>query len=88
MTQVEAYSNSIAGSVELQLAATAEIARNMREAAQTSEGAAARMSELAAVVAATDRSASEVRQSSVSVADKAQRLQTVVDDFLKDVAAA
>jgi methyl-accepting chemotaxis protein len=88
MTQVEAYSNSIAGSVELQLAATAEIARNMREAAQTSEGAVARMSELAAVVAATDRSAGEVRQSSTSVADKAQRLQTVVDDFLKDVAAA
>ncbi len=86
--KVNHYTQAIAAAVEEQGVATGEISSNVHEAASGAETTTQNMQGLCAAVSETTQSAAQVDQVSQSVAEQAEQLQTTIDRFLTEVAAA
>jgi len=80
--------SAIAAAVEEQSSATAEISRNVQEAATGTREVAANMTGVSEAASQTATSADDVDSASTSVAGRTKELQTSIDQFLGDVAAA
>ena len=88
MRDVQSYTNAIAAAVEEQGSATAEISRNISQAAEGTGQAAQAMTTMSQAVDETSQSASQVQLASQEVGERTARLRLLVDGFLKDVTAA
>ncbi|MEM6712772.1 MAG: nitrate- and nitrite sensing domain-containing protein [Pseudomonadota bacterium] len=88
MRDVQNYTNAIAAAVEQQGSATAEISRNINEAAHGTGMVTEAMATMSTAVDETSTSAGQVQTASSEVSDRTNRLRTIVDQFLDDVAAA
>jgi methyl-accepting chemotaxis protein len=86
IVEIEAHSRSIADAVEQQQVATGGISRNVTDAAKGTNGAVSEISKLVQMVGETDQTAGQVRLVSLEIAENAEKLQTVIDSFLKNVA--
>jgi methyl-accepting chemotaxis protein len=87
MNAIEKFANSVATSIEQQAIATGEIASGVAMASTSALSVSSDLSVLADSVEETGRSAEQVRGSAGEVADQAQRLDSTVDQFLRNVAA-
>ncbi|MEP3279638.1 MAG: methyl-accepting chemotaxis protein [Stappiaceae bacterium] len=88
MSEVNEYTASIASAVQEQGSATDEISSNVMEAARGTENVASSMVHITSQVQETSQSAGQVLSASSEVNQQAGDLRTMVDRFLKDVAAA
>ncbi|WP_298821253.1 Cache 3/Cache 2 fusion domain-containing protein [uncultured Roseibium sp.] len=88
MAEVNTYTNSIATAVQEQGSATQEITQNAQLAANGTTFVSSCMTDLSGAVNETSNSASEVLQASGSLSNRTAELETEVDTFLKNVAAA
>lgn len=88
MEEVEHYATAIAGAIEEQTVATTEISSNIESAAAGTSQVAADIGGLNIAVAGTSASATRVQDASHSVGAATTRLDTEIDGFLKQVAAA
>jgi len=88
MQDVNSATSAIAAAVEEQGAATAEISRNVQEAANGSNTVSENVSGVTEAAQETARSIGQMHTASEDVANCAEELRVVVDDFLKEVAAA
>ena len=87
MNAIEKFANSVATSIEQQAIATGEIASGVAMASTSALSVSSDLSVLADSVEETGRSAEQVRSAAGEVADQAQRLDSTVDHFLRNVAA-
>lgn len=87
MSAIETFANSVATSIEQQAIATGEIASGVAMASSTSLSVSSDLSVLADSVEETGRSAEQVRGAAGEVAAQALRLDSTVDQFLRNVAA-
>ena len=87
MNAIEKFANSVATSIEQQAIATGEIASGVAMASTSALSVSSDLSVLADSVEETGRSAEQVRGAAGEVADQAQRLDSTVDRFLRNVAA-
>jgi len=87
MNAIEKFANSVATSIEQQAIATGEIASGVAMASTSALSVSSDLSVLADSVEETGRSAEQVRGAAGEVADQAQRLDSTVDQFLRNVAA-
>ncbi|MCO5092413.1 methyl-accepting chemotaxis protein [Bosea sp. (in: a-proteobacteria)] len=87
MNAIEKFANSVATSIEQQAIATGEIASGVAMASSSALSVSSDLSVLADSVEETGRSAEQVRGAAGEVADQAQRLDSTVDQFLRNVAA-
>lgn len=87
MNAIETFANSVATSIEQQAIATGEIASGVAMASSSSLSVSSDLSVLADSVEETGRSAEQVRGAAGEVAAQAQRLDSTVDQFLRNVAA-
>ncbi|MEM1286623.1 MAG: nitrate- and nitrite sensing domain-containing protein [Pseudomonadota bacterium] len=88
MRDVQTYTNAIAAAVEEQGSATTEISRNVSEAANGTGHVANAMVSMSEAVDETGQSAGLVQEASGNVSEQTNRMRSLVDQFLKDVAAA
>lgn len=88
MTEINAASTEIAGSVRQQGVATEEISHNIRNAAAATHTLAQNVAETTASISETNRSATEVLQVAEYLTSHARELRASVDRFLRDAAAA
>jgi len=88
MEEVNAYAAFIAGAVEKQGEATAEISRNVQQAAILTQRVAGNMAGVTSAVGETTQSAALVERASVEVVERTADLRQAVNVFLDDVAAA
>jgi len=88
MKKVNEYTTGVAGAIEEQGDATAEISRNAQEAATGTKQVTGNITEVSKSVGNTRESVHLVLDASRALTDKAQALQTAVDRFLTEVAAA
>ena len=88
MSSAENFATSIAVAVEEQTVATSEISRGVSEAARGTTSISETMAGLNAAVAETDQSAAQVYQAASDVAGQGRQLTEMVEQFLRDVAAA
>ncbi len=88
MTDVDGFTAAIAAAIEEQSASTAEISRNVREAASGTRGAVDNVAGVSAAAADTSRAAGEVDEVGRRIAATADALRADVDRFLTEVAAA
>ncbi|WP_067473408.1 methyl-accepting chemotaxis protein [Actinomadura hibisca] len=79
--RINDYQATIAAAVEEQTATTAEMNRNVTEAATTSSDIAANISGVAEASAATTTGAEQSRQAAVELADMSRSLRDLVDRF-------
>lgn len=86
MNAIETFANSVATSIEQQAIATGEIASGVAMASSSSLSVSSDLSVLADSVEETGRSAEQVRGAAGEVAAQAQRLDSTVDQFLRNVA--
>ncbi len=82
------YTTAIAGAVEEQGAATAEISSNAQDAARGTQEMSDNMSGVSSSVGETQGAARKMEDVSALVAEQSQELQSAVDQFLSEVAAA
>ncbi len=87
MNAIETFANSVAASIEQQALATGEIASGVAMASSSALSVSSDLSVLADSVEETGRSAEQVRGAAGEVATQAQRLDSTVDQFLRNVAA-
>ena len=87
MNAIETFANSVAASIEQQALATGEIASGVAMASSSALSVSSDLSVLADSVEETGRSAEQVRGAAGEVAMQAQRLDSTVDQFLRNVAA-
>jgi methyl-accepting chemotaxis protein len=87
MTEAQGFTAIIAGAVEHQSQATAEILQSVIKAASSAESATTSMKSLSIAVAEADQSAAQVRYSAADVADQTRQLSATVDHFLRQVAS-
>jgi methyl-accepting chemotaxis protein len=87
MSAIETFANSVATSIEQQAIATGEIASGVAMASSTSLSVSSDLSVLADSVEETGRSAEQVRGAAGEVTAQALRLDSTVDQFLRNVAA-
>lgn len=87
MNAIETFANSVATSIEQQAIATGEIASGVAMASSTSLSVSSDLAVLADSVEETGRSAEQVRGAAGEVAAQALRLDSTVDQFLRNVAA-
>jgi len=87
MNAIETFANSVATSIEQQAIATGEIASGVAMASSSSLSVSSDLSVLADSVEETGRSAEQVRSAASEVSTQAQRLDSTVDQFLRNVAA-
>ena len=87
MEQVDGFTAAIAAAVEEQGAATAEISRNVTQAATDTEHVATNVAGVTSAVSETTQSASQVKHAAADVADQTVDLRDTVDRFLKQVAS-
>jgi len=88
MAEVTSYTTSIASAVEEQGAATAEISQSVTQAATGTEQVAGSINLVTTSAGETNQSANQVLAASEDMARQAQTLQSTVDTFLSEVAAA
>ncbi|MDK9696064.1 MAG: methyl-accepting chemotaxis protein [Siculibacillus sp.] len=88
MEEVNAFTTAIAGAVEEQGAATSEIARNVSEAAHGSRTVAGNIAGLTTAVTETSEASGAVAEVAAHVSTTAGELESTIDRFLSDVAAA
>ena len=88
MENVNQYTTTIATAVEEQGAATAEISRNVQQAADGTRTVVETMSAMNQAVDETSRSAEETGKSASSAVAQTDDLRRTIDGFLKEVAAA
>jgi len=88
MGEVTSYTTSIASAVEEQGAATAEISQSVTQAATGTEQVAGSINLVTTSAGETNQSANQVLVASEDMAKQAQTLQSTVDTFLSEVAAA
>ncbi len=88
MTEVSTATEAIAAAVEEQGASTSEIANNVQQAAAGSNEVSQNITGVSQAADESQKSADEVLTASQVVSSNAEKLQGVVDEFLKDVAAA
>ncbi|WP_209010780.1 methyl-accepting chemotaxis protein [Labrenzia sp. PHM005] len=88
MDEVNSYTNAIAIAVEQQGAATSEISRNIQQTSEGTHVVTSNVTELNDAVTQTNSSADRVVTASNDLNAKTDALQTAVDRFLEDVAAA
>ncbi|MBN4056329.1 hypothetical protein JYT20_01275 [Rhodothermus sp. AH-315-K08] len=81
IAEINSYQETIAAAVEEQSATTDEIARNVNEAARGSAEIAQNITGVASAAASTTEGANESKKTSVSLADMASELQTIVTKF-------
>ncbi|MCU4178984.1 methyl-accepting chemotaxis protein [Bosea sp. BH3] len=87
MNAIEKFANAVAISIEQQAIATGEIASGVAMASSSALSVSSDLSVLADSVEETGRSAEQVRGSAGEVAAQAQRLDSTVEQFLRNVAA-
>lgn len=87
MNQVNEYTTTVASAIEEQGGATAEISRNVQEAASGTRQVTERMTAVSDAVGQTRDSVRLVVDASSGLTEQAQQLQSAVDAFLKRVAA-
>ena len=87
MEEVNNYTASIAAAMDQQGAATDEISHNIAEAADGTRHVVETISGLQTDVGATTRSAADVKEAALDVANQATALNEAVEAFLRDVAA-
>jgi methyl-accepting chemotaxis protein len=85
--EISAYTTAVAGSIEEQNAATAEISKNVANAARETSKIAAVLGEVADAAVATRTSAEIVLSASQSVEGAVGNLRHEIETFLGDVAA-
>jgi len=88
MDEVSAATEAIAAAVEEQGTSTAEISNNVQQAAAGSNEVAENITGVSQAADESQTSAEQVLSASRDVASNAENLRHVVDDFLKEVAAA
>ncbi len=88
ITQINELATTIAGAVEEQGAATAEIARNVEQASQGTREVANNISGVSQAAAETGRMAQGVFQSANELLGESETLEREVERFLKDVREA
>jgi methyl-accepting chemotaxis protein len=88
MTEVSTATESIAAAVEEQGASTSEIANNVQQAAAGSNEVSQNITGVSKAADESQKSADQVLAASQNVSSNAENLQSVVDEFLKDVTAA
>jgi methyl-accepting chemotaxis protein len=87
MNAIEKFANAVAVSIEQQAIATGEIASGVAMASSSALSVSSDLSVLADSVEETGRSAEQVRGSAGEVTAQAQRLDSTVEQFLRNVAA-
>lgn len=88
MGEISEYTIAISTAVHEQNASTAEISRNIQEAALGTQNIVSNISEVASSTEETRNSANAVEDASQTVANVAQNMRRVIDEFLEKVAAA
>ncbi len=88
MEDVMSATQAIAAAVEEQGASTSEISNNVQQAAEGSGEVSRSISGVSEAADESQRSANQVLNASRDVAENAEKLRSVVDAFLNDVAAA
>ncbi len=88
MTEVSAATEAIAAAIEEQGASTSEISNNVQQAAAGSNEVAQNITGVSQAADESQQSADQVLSASQEVAGNADKLHNVVDEFLKEVAAA
>ena len=88
ITEINQIAADIEESVDGQMAATMEIARNVEQAAHGSSHVAATISEVNGASAKTGHMANQVLMAAKSLAQNAESLRTTIACFLSDVKAA
>lgn len=88
MEEVNSYGALIANEIERQRAATADISRNVQQAAHETQKVAKNMAGVTASVAATLNSATMMKLASEQVVAQTHALRLAVNSFLDEVAAA
>ena len=86
MDDVNRYTSAIAAAVEEQGAATAEISRNVAQAAHGTELVASNISGLSASAEKTTGSVAHVATTAEELEQEAARMRAAIDGFLRDVA--
>ncbi len=86
--EVENFTTNIAAAVTQQTNATNQIARNIGEAAKSTQDAAEDMAGLEKTVSITDQVSGEVSRAATDVNKQAQDLNDTIDSFLSAVKAA
>ncbi|WP_150522847.1 methyl-accepting chemotaxis protein [Roseibium sediminis] len=88
MEEVNTTTTSIAGAVEEQGASTARISENVQGVAEGTQEVTANIAAVQHAVADSSLSAAKVEETSNLVATQTVQMKTVVEDFLRKVAAA
>lgn len=88
MEEVNTYTNGISEAVEQQGIATQEITTNVQLAAQGTQEVAHTIVSISQATEETNRSANDASEAANSAVDQTTRLNSLVDTFLKNVAAA
>ncbi|MGI6246353.1 MAG: methyl-accepting chemotaxis protein [Pseudochelatococcus sp.] len=88
MTDVNTYTTSISTAVTEQDAATQDISRSVLQAAQGTEGVTNNMAQLAGTIEQTNQTAEEVLEAAKAMTEQTRALETEIERFLSDVAAA
>ncbi|GAB2208911.1 methyl-accepting chemotaxis protein [Roseibium sp. ROS1] len=88
MVRANENTTSIAAAVQEQDAATGEISRSASEASSGTRAASDNMSNVSTAVETTANSAQSVDQATQVASEKLRSLNTAVNDFLREVAAA
>ena len=86
--EVNTYTSGISTAVEQQGGATSEITRNVQEAARGTQAVAENVSAVTVAAGETNSAAGEANDAASNVMEHTERLNGLVDDFLRDVAAA
>ena len=85
---INAMATTIAGAVEQQGAATAEISRNVEQVSLGTQGVASNIAGVAQVAAETGKMAQAVFHSANSLQAESETLEREVDHFLREVRSA
>jgi methyl-accepting chemotaxis protein len=88
MSEVSTLSTSISAAIEQQTVATAEISQNVAEAARGTSGVVANVAAVGSAIEHTNAIAVSVDQSAKTIRDTQQSLNSMIERFLEDVAAA
>lgn len=88
MEEVNTYTSGISEAVEQQGIATQEITANVQLAAQGTQEVAQTIQDISRATSDTNQSANEANEAACSAVEQTGRLNSLVDRFLKDVAAA
>lgn len=88
MEEVNSYTSGISEAVEQQGVATQEITSNVQLAAHGTQQVAQTIQSISQATNDTNQSANEANEAACSAAEQSDRLNSLVDRFLKNVAAA